>query len=144
MCIRDRLTPASGYRTTDAEITVSGAERFETRGEQLVISGVQQRVLVSVTFASASSEGGSDGGSNGTGSSSGAGNAGGSGSSGTGGSSAGGSGTGTDGNKLSNTGTAAQLGLGLAGLAALAAGGITVFFARRTARREAALARGEQ
>lgn len=132
-----QLAPEGGYSVANAEVTVSGAEGFEVEGEQLVISGVQQRVLVSVTFAQSVGSG-ADGGSSGSG----GGNAG----SGSGGGTAGsgtGSAGGAQGGQLTNTGSSSPVGWGLGALTALALGGATVLFSRRTAKRADAVAAGD-
>ncbi|MFE6994667.1 LamG domain-containing protein [Microbacterium sp. NPDC057659] len=47
-----RLKPSKGYKSQNARVTLSGAGSFTLKGNRLVIHGVEQRVLMSVGFAS--------------------------------------------------------------------------------------------
>ncbi len=64
--IRLALAPAAGFQIADSEVTASGVESFAIEGEELVLRGVEGRVLASVAFAVAEDEtGGETGGENG-------------------------------------------------------------------------------
>lgn len=62
--VRLALAPAAGFQIADADIAVTGAESFAVAGEELVLSGVNGKVLVSVAFA-AIEDGGENGGNTG-------------------------------------------------------------------------------
>lgn len=64
--LRLALSPAGGFQIANATIEVGGVRSFAVEGEELVLTGVEARVLASVVFA-AVDDGGANGGDNGTG-----------------------------------------------------------------------------
>ena len=60
--LRLALKPAAGFQIKDAVIDVTGADSFAVSGEELVLTGVQGKVLVSVAFAKVVDGGPGDGG----------------------------------------------------------------------------------
>ncbi|SJN10184.1 Purple acid phosphatase/fibronectin domain protein [Leucobacter sp. 7(1)] len=60
--IRLTLSPEPGFQAADSVISVSGAESSTVEGDELVLSGVSRKVLVSVDFAQGSDGGNTDGG----------------------------------------------------------------------------------
>lgn len=49
--MRLTLTPAAGFRIAGSTVTASGVDSFAIEGSDLVLTGVQSRVLASVEFA---------------------------------------------------------------------------------------------
>ncbi|WP_235562514.1 LamG domain-containing protein [Microbacterium sp. Root1433D1] len=49
--VRLTLTPAAGFRIAGSTVTASGVDSFAIEGSDLVLTGVQSRVLASVEFA---------------------------------------------------------------------------------------------
>lgn len=121
--VRLALAPADGFRIAGSTVTVSGVASFAVEGSELVLTGVESRVLASVEFALADDGGPGEGG-NGNG--------------GTGNGNTGNGGTGTNpgsdesSNTLATTGAEATMGWVWTGLAAtLLAAGVWLLRLRR-------------
>ncbi|MFJ2533564.1 LamG domain-containing protein [Microbacterium maritypicum] len=65
--VRLTLTPAAGFRIAGSTVTASGVDSFAIEGSDLVLTGVQSRVLASVEFAAVDAGTPGEGGDGGTG-----------------------------------------------------------------------------